>query len=477
MRKIDIIMPVFNKVEYTREAIATLKQHTKKEDYHLILVNDASTDATEQYMYQLDNDRNINCIGVMQPQNMGWVKAVNEGMKHVGAEFVLICNNDIHFSEGWLDAMLEHFKDEKVGAVGPISNYVSGIQHVAHNLPTVDSEETKLLIGFFIIFRRSALERVVIETEEGKQYYDERFGMGGGDDLDISLRMSEAGYKMIIARNVFIHHYGSMTFRSYITKNKMTYDEYWKKGEKLVRQKWGEEKVKDMLTVSSRLHIGVCTPYRVNTNHVKFTKSLFGLTKVGQISHIDSARSSIAEIRNLMVQKAIDEGCTHVLFLDDDMVFPHDTLIRLLQAKKDIVGAVAFQRRAEHLPCTFNIDPADPTLLSAVECLDQGLQKFDAIGSACVLIRIEVYKSIPFPWYVWGDKSLGVMVKQGGLGEDLSFCIRAKQYGFQTWADTNFQITHLGDEVEVDRRYYEAYKKETNLIERMKNQSVSPVGR
>lgn len=477
MRKIDIIMPVYNKLEYTKEAIVTLKQHTKQEEYHLILVNDASTDTTEQYMYQLDNDRRMNCVGVMQPQNMGWIKAVNEGMKHVGAEFVLICNNDIHFSEGWLEALLEYFKDEKVGAVGPISNYVSGLQHVAYNLPTVDSEETKLLIGFFIIFRRSALEKVVIQVEEGKQYYDERFGMGGGDDLDISLRLCEAGYKLIIARNVFIHHYGSMTFRSYIARNKMTYDEYWKKGEKILREKWGTAKVDDMMKAPSRLHIGVCTPYRTNYNHTKFTKSLFALTKIGQICHIDSERCAIAEARNLMVKYAIEEGCTHVLFIDDDMVFPHDTLIRLLQHKKDIVGAVAFQRRPEHLPCTYNLEPLDSTLLSAVECLDKGLQPFDAIGSSCILIRTEIFKSIPYPWYKWGDTSLGVMVKQGGLGEDLSFCIRAKQHGFQTWADTDFVITHLGDETQVDRKYYEAYKKETNLIERLKTQSVQPVGR
>lgn len=477
MRKIDIIMPVHNKLEYTKEAISTLKLHTKQEEYHLIVVNDASTDMTEQYMYQLDNDRQINCVGVVLPDNVGWVKAVNEGMKHVGAEFVLICNNDIHFTEGWLNAMLEYFKDEKVGAVGPISNYVSGLQHVAHNLPTVNSEETKMLIGFFIIFRRSVLEQVKVVTEEGSQYYDERFGMGGGDDLDISIRIREAGYKLMIARNVFIHHYGSMTFRSYIAKKKMTYEEYWKKGEKILREKWGAAKVDEMMIAPSRLHIAVCTPYRTNFVHTGFVRSLFGLTKIGQISHIDSSRCMIAEARNLMVKYAIDEGCTHILFVDDDMVFPSDTLIRLLQHQKDIVGAVAFQRRPEHLPCTYNLEPLDTTLLSAVECLDQGLQPFDAIGSSCILIRAEVFKRIPFPWYRWGDTSLGVMVKQGGLGEDLSFCIRAKQYGIQTWADTDFIITHLGDESKIDRKYYEAYKKETNLFERMKSIPSQPIGR
>lgn len=472
MRKIDIIMPVHNKLEYTKEAVTTLKQHTKQEDYHLVLVDDASNDKTEQYLNQLDNDRQLNCIGVVLPENVGWVKAINEGMRHVGAEFVLICNNDIHFSEGWLSTILEYFKDEKVGAVGPTSNYVSGIQHQAYNLPTVVAEETKMLIGFFIVFRRSVLEKMKIQTDEGVQYYDERFGMGGGDDLDISIRVREAGYKLMIARNVFIHHYGSVSFRSYIAKKRMPYDEYWKKGEKILRAKWGDGKVNDLSKVEPRLRIGVCTPYRTNFVHTEFVKSLFGMTKVGQVLHIDSKRCMIAEARNLMVKYAIEEGCTHVLFVDDDMVFPHDTLLRLLNHNKDIVGAVAFQRRPEHLPCTFNLEPNDSSLLSAIECLGQGVQPFDAIGSSCILIKTEVFNKIPYPWYVWGDKSLGVMVKQGGLGEDLSFCIRAKQHGIQTWADTDFVITHLGDEVRVDRAYYEAYKKETNLFERMK---VKPV--
>jgi hypothetical protein len=95
---------------------------------------------------------------------------------------------------------LADFKDEKVGAVGPSSNVVMGMQNT-FAYPMLNKFTTTFLIGFFMILRRSALDEVggVDDT------------LPGGDDLDISIRLRDKGYKLICNRDVFIYHHGFKT--------------------------------------------------------------------------------------------------------------------------------------------------------------------------------------------------------------------------------------------------------------------------
>src|SRR5438552_11313740 len=61
------------------------------------------------------------------------------------------------------------------------------------------------LTGFCLLVRREVLDKI--------GGFDERYGVGFFDDDDLCVRAREAGFRLLVAQNVFIHHFGSRTFR------------------------------------------------------------------------------------------------------------------------------------------------------------------------------------------------------------------------------------------------------------------------
>ena len=136
-------------------------------------------------------------------------------------EFVVLLNNDTVVTTGWLRRMLDVMAgDPQIGLVGPCSNNVSGAQCVAvtyQDLSTLDGfawewgkrhdgvvEQTQRLIGFCLMVRRLVLDQI--------GPLDEQFGIGCFEDDDLCLRALRAGWKAVIARAAFVHHYGNRTF-------------------------------------------------------------------------------------------------------------------------------------------------------------------------------------------------------------------------------------------------------------------------
>lgn len=143
--------------------------------------------------------------------------------------------------------------------------------------------------------------------------------------------------------------------------------------------------------------------------------------------------------RNTLVNKALEDGATHVLFIDTDMVFPADTLDRLLAHNKPLVFANC---------CTRSLNPAKPTAQKNgiqvwTERESTGLQEVDRCGFGVALIDIEVFKRIPKPWFEF--KYLADRDDYGG--EDIYFCDLAIKAGYQLFIDHDLskQIGHCGD--------------------------------
>jgi GT2 family glycosyltransferase len=157
-------------------------------------------------------------------ENLGFPKAVNQGILIAKGKYVLIANNDIIVTEGWLERMLEIAESHpEVGIVGPISNSVSGRQldknakyesiEDMHNYAAKVKKENK---GQFFQFPRVAFLCTLIKKEVIDKIggLDERFSPGNFEDDDFCLRAQMAGYKTVIATDVFIHHYGSVSFKA-----------------------------------------------------------------------------------------------------------------------------------------------------------------------------------------------------------------------------------------------------------------------
>jgi GT2 family glycosyltransferase len=215
--KTSIIILAHNQVDLTKRCIESIRRNTR-EEYELIVVDNGSTDGTADYLRQQSD-----VVAIFNGENLGFPKGCNQGARVASGEYLLFLNNDTVVTRGWLGRMLKVFIErEMVGLVGPVSNYVSGyFQRIPVDYREPDEEletfakeharindglvrEVYRLAGFCLLAKKSVLDRVGL--------FDERFGIGTYEDDDLCLRVSEAGYKLYVALDAYIHHEGHATF-------------------------------------------------------------------------------------------------------------------------------------------------------------------------------------------------------------------------------------------------------------------------
>jgi cellulose synthase/poly-beta-1,6-N-acetylglucosamine synthase-like glycosyltransferase len=152
----------------------------------------------------------------------------------------------------------------------------------------------------------------------------------------------------------------------------------------------------------------------------------------------------IFDQRNSLVRTAVEEKCDYILFIDADMRFPKTTLERLLAHKKDIIGVNATTRMMPPKPTARNIQINEDGSVDWLEVFsnkEKGISKVDAIGCGVMLIKTSCLKNIPQPYFYFEQLLKGKL-----LGEDIYFCIKAKDAGIDTWVDNDLsmEIGHVG---------------------------------
>ena len=140
--------------------------------------------------------------------------------------------------------------------------------------------------------------------------------------------------------------------------------------------------------------------------------------------------------RDRLATRAMNECYTHVLWLDSDMIFTEDLLDDLMFCGKPFVTGIAHGRRAPHCSCIFNqIWPK----VDRWEGCDYPAQPFRIYGCgfACVLIETEIIRNVY-------NKNGTAFFPMRELGEDLAFCKRATDQGYEIWAEPSVKLGHIG---------------------------------
>jgi len=183
--------------------------------------------------------------------------------------------------------------------------------------------------------------------------------------------------------------------------------------------------------------------------------------------------TGIAKNRNSLCQTTLDTGADYMLFIDSDMIFPANMLVRLLAHKREIIG-VPYPRRGP--PFSMLGMPLEPGK-------DQsGVVEFEFLPTGLLLISTEVLRTIRWPWFYesyqyQGDteaekaalaiadllrihelpaafkQQIADVIIEGwtsqDVSEDINFCRKARRYGYKIWGELDIcrEIGHIGTQI------------------------------
>ena len=245
---VSVVVLTCNQIEYTRKCVDSLFRYTDF-PFEFIVIDNGSRDGTVKYLEKLVeyNLTEVELKIIKNKNNLGFAKGINQGLAVARGKYILLMNNDIIVTPGWLNKLIEAIERKPgIGIVGPMSNNVSGPQQVkdaGYNSETLEglnvysnklaeekaSESQQLLrvVGFCMLIKRAVINKI--------GGMDHRYGLGNFEDDDFSLRASLAGFESWMAEDCFVHHFGSRTFIG----EKIDYRKSLLQNWKIFKEKWG----------------------------------------------------------------------------------------------------------------------------------------------------------------------------------------------------------------------------------------------
>lgn len=246
--RISIIILSFNNYEKTTgQCLAALAADPDFREWEVIVVDNASDTYTQQ---QLNEAKNLypQVNFVINSKNVGFAAGNNIGIKLATGDIFILLNSDAFPIPGMLGRLVEHFAhDKQLGMVGPVTNAAGNEQCIytqANNMEEIVSEgllyassgEHETLPAYRLDFFCVAIPSHVFKLVG---WLDEDFGRGYYEDLDYSLRVKTAGYRLGVAEDTFVYHRGSASFGKMPSETKALL----KRNKRLIIQKHGAEVV------------------------------------------------------------------------------------------------------------------------------------------------------------------------------------------------------------------------------------------
>lgn len=221
VENVSVVMPFRNGFEYAKEAIDSMLDTDIGSE--LIIVSDDSerieTDKLISYVKSISG-KGFTVTLLLNNVRGGFPKTVNRGVAESTQDNICVVNSDLVFTPNWLSTMMKYITNG-VHMVGPRTNYSAGCQRLAWPKFYRNKQElydmaldysamrannytlANWIIGFCILFTRR-----MWDTLEG---FDERFGLGNSEDIDLCFRARELDFTIAIVEDVYVHHFGSIS--------------------------------------------------------------------------------------------------------------------------------------------------------------------------------------------------------------------------------------------------------------------------
>jgi GT2 family glycosyltransferase len=437
--KISIIIPVRYRHDLVEVCLDSLFKYTK--DFELVIVQDGKDDVMAELIHK------YNAKFVYHEESKGYVKAINAGFKEISvdSDYVMFLNSDTCCTPGWMNEMLKCFDlDPQVGLVAPTCTAWNadcpGMQSVEQNPIYGEYNFADEVAGVCMLYKREAINTLIAKSEEqkvvGDGILDERYDLGGGDDIDICMRIKLSDYKTVVSRKSFIYHYISASFRKLFNDDV----DYSKKYSSSMLTKFQEKWKKEL---GGKPHVFIAIPTSSgNINHALAIR-LIEWSHDPEITVSIRFYSGLAPLdnaRNVAVKAFLEDYYTHMLQIDDDIVPPQGCLRELLVADKEIIAPLCFTTRQDDTGQMYPYPVAHRYNKKGEyePYHGSGIEETDVVTGGMFLVKREVYEKLERPFYFTYHKN-GTVIHS----EDFIFSQQAQELGYKLYTHYGLHCGHL----------------------------------
>ncbi len=239
--KVSVIVVSYDNQALTRACLESVLRNSMHPHLEVLVVDNGSKDGSAEMLAALHDER---VRVILNRENVGFAAANNQGLRLATGDVLVLLNNDTVVPRGWLPRMLRHLDDPRIGLAGAVTNFSGNESRIAVPYTSVDEmhafadaymrahdgERFDIAVAamYCVGMRRNVFERIGL--------LDESFGMGMFEDDDYSHRARLAGFRVICAEDVFVHHIGQASFSRL---DAGTYEALWKRNQAYFERKWG----------------------------------------------------------------------------------------------------------------------------------------------------------------------------------------------------------------------------------------------
>jgi GT2 family glycosyltransferase len=211
---ISIVIPVYNRLDLTRQCLDRVHETATDVAHEIIVIDNHSSVETAAFLREAEDAGRLRAI--LNPENVGFGRACNQGLAAARGEHVLFLNNDTIPAPRWLEPMLGELSDPAVGAVGSRLLYPDGtIQHCGiafdeqglpfHLLRGEAAEHPGALLtcdrpavtGACLLVRGSLARHLGGFSESYRMYVE---------DVDLCFAVWDAGYRVVYCPESVVTH-------------------------------------------------------------------------------------------------------------------------------------------------------------------------------------------------------------------------------------------------------------------------------